>query len=176
MHSWSVVGSVFKKQAATEVISFTFVTWGTKLIAWAAIATLMNRNSSLNFISVSNLSQRCWDFNILSLLNFACPACCLHFETMGVSDSLLLSFLFLCLSIHLTRTLVGLYSSLLSFRILPPRWRGWSPHSSARTTLSGSSLAFRARWTADMTCTRPTRWRSTPWRPSRWALMDDLGH
>lgn len=76
---------------------------------------------------------------------------------------------------HPTCTLVGLYSSLLSSRSVPLECWGWSPHSLAQTTLSGSSLAFRARWTADMTCTRPTRWRSTPWRPTRWALMDDLG-
>ncbi|XP_068558291.1 secernin-2 isoform X3 [Cebidichthys violaceus] len=48
------------------------------------------------------------------------------------------------------------------------------PSRLAQTTLSGSSLAFRARWTEDMTCTRPTRWRSAPWRPTRWALMEDL--
>lgn len=79
------------------------------------------------------------------------------------------------LSIHLTRPLLGLCSSLLSSQTPISQWWGWSLHSSARTTLSGSSLAFRARWTADMTCTKPTRWRSTPWRPSRWELRDVFG-
>lgn len=71
----------------------------------------------------------------------------------------------------LSRRSSGRYSSLLSSRAPPPGLWGCSPHSSARTTPSGSSPALRARWTADTTCTRPTRRCSTPWRPSWWALI-----
>lgn len=69
-------------------------------------------------------------------------------------------------------TPVGLYSSLLSSRTLPPQSWGWFLLSLDQTILPGSSLAFRAKWTADMTCTKPTRWRSTPWKPMRWVPMD----
>lgn len=71
--------------------------------------------------------------------------------------------------LSLSCLLPGLYSSLLSSRTLAPQCWGWSPHSLAQRTLSGSSHDFRARWTADMSCTSATRWPSASWRPTRWA-------
>lgn len=107
----------------------------------------------------------CFLPSILSLLLFSF-FCVLSWLCVDGSFRLFFSFLSL---------LLGLYSSLLSSRTFLPRCWGWSPHSLAQTTPSGSSLAFRARWTEDMTCTRPTRRRSAPWRTTRWGLMDDLG-
>lgn len=105
--------------------------------------------------------------HILLLLFSAFSTFYLYFGLMGISESAFLLFLSLW-------TPVGPYSSLLSSRTVPLQCWGWSPHSSAQTTPSRSSLAFRTKWTADMTCTRLTRQRSTLWRPTRWALMHDL--
>lgn len=105
--------------------------------------------------------------HILLALNSVFSTIYLDFGLTGISESAF--FLFLSLL-----TLVGLYSSLLSSRTVPIQWWGWFPHSSARTTPSRSSLAFRTKWTADMTYTRLTRRRSTLWRPTRWALIHDI--
>lgn len=71
--------------------------------------------------------------------------------------------------LSLSCVLLGLYSSLSSSRNLVPQCWGWSLHSLAQMTPSGSNRASRARWTADMSCTSPTRRPSAPWRPNQWA-------
>lgn len=65
----------------------------------------------------------------------------------------------------------GLSSNPSSSRTTLHRSPAWCPRSLDRTTRSGSSRGSRPGWTADTTCTRPTRGRSSPWRPEGWVSL-----